>query len=60
MNAIYASTKGDSVINLAQTLEIEGYGVGVIEVYGKTKVPAEYKNKTFVSLFRLYSRHLYK
>lgn len=35
MNALYLKTNGDTVATLAETLELEGYGVGVIEMYGK-------------------------
>lgn len=35
MNALYLSTSGDSTIELPNTLEAEGYGCGVVEIYGK-------------------------
>lgn len=35
MNALYLWTNGDTVITLADTLELEGYGVGLIEMHGK-------------------------
>ena len=35
MNALYLSTNGDSITQLPTTLEIQGYGCGVIEMTGK-------------------------
>ena len=37
MKALYLSTTGDETIELPTTLEVEGYGVGVIEMSGKVK-----------------------
>lgn len=45
MNALYLKTNGDTVNKLSETLEIEGYGVSVVEIYGKVPLPARYKNK---------------
>lgn len=45
MNAVYGYTNGDTVITLAETLEIEGYGVGVIDIFGKVSLPSKYRNK---------------
>lgn len=45
MNAVYAWTNGDTITNLAETLEIEGFGVGLIEIYGRPKLDIKYKNK---------------
>ena len=35
MNAVYLTTQGDTTTELPVTLEIEGYGCGVIEMSGK-------------------------
>jgi hypothetical protein len=35
MNALYMTTTGDSTITLAQRLDIENYGCGLIEVSGQ-------------------------
>ena len=35
MNALYLSTNGDTITQLPTTLEIQGYGCGVIEMTGK-------------------------
>ena len=35
MNVIYLWTNGNHVTYLAETLELEGYGCGVIDVHGK-------------------------
>lgn len=45
MNAVYAYTNGDTTITLAETLEIEGYGVGIVDIFGKVSLPAKYRNK---------------
>ena len=45
MNALYLKTNGDTVNTLAETLEIEGYGVSVIEIFGKVPLPSKYKNQ---------------
>lgn len=38
MNALFLTTQGDSVTTLAETLEIEGYGCALIEVYGRLSI----------------------
>lgn len=45
MNAVYAWTNGDTITHLAETLEIEGYGIGIVEIYGRPKIDSKYKNK---------------
>ena len=35
MKAVYISTTGDDTVELAIPLEVEGYGVGVIEMNGR-------------------------
>lgn len=35
MNAVYISTEGDTTTKLPISLEVEGYGCGVIELTGK-------------------------
>ena len=35
MKAVYLNTSGDETIHLPVTLEVEGYGCGVIEMSGK-------------------------
>ena len=35
MKAVYISTTGDDTVELATPLEVEGYGVGVIEMNGR-------------------------
>lgn len=37
MNALYLSTSGDVITELATPLEVEGYGCGVIELTGKVR-----------------------
>ena len=37
MNALYLSTCGDVITELATPLEVEGYGGGVIELTGKVR-----------------------
>ena len=39
MNALYLTTKGDTTIYLPSTLEVEGYGCGVFELFGRTHYP---------------------
>ena len=41
MNALYLSTHGDVIRELATPLEVEGYGCGVIELTGKYAVVFE-------------------
>ena len=35
MNAVYLKTDGDTVTDLPLPLEVEGYGCGVVEMFGK-------------------------
>lgn len=35
MKALYLSTTGDSTIEIPETLEVEGYYVGIVELHGK-------------------------
>ena len=37
MKAVYISTTGDDTTELATPLEVEGYGVGVIEMKGRVR-----------------------
>ena len=37
MKAVYISTAGDDTTELATPLEVEGYGVGVIEMNGRVQ-----------------------
>ena len=38
MKAVYISTRGDDTVELATPLEVEGYGVGVIEMNGRVQM----------------------
>ena len=39
MQAVYLSTNGDTTTILSTSLEVQGYGCGVIELNGKVLVP---------------------
>ena len=51
MNALYLSTHGDVITELATPLEVEGYGCGVIEQTGK--VHSGFQEDLYLSLMEL-------
>ena len=46
MDPIYITTKGDDIVTLAQRIECEGYGIGVVELSGQL-LPKNRKETTY-------------
>ena len=45
MHAVYLTTNGDTTTFLSTSLEVQGYGCGIIELDGKVIIPKKIDEK---------------